>query len=336
MPKKIIRVDASALKGSACMRRLFLTCVEGYRSPKESNDLLYGTCFHKCVEVFAKTGNQSQAFMEAVTHWDENIEKCEVKYNAKYLNKEHLISTLMRYFLEARTNDIFTRCSYFKLGKETLAECKISIPMYSDSNVDILLQGTIDGIFQIEGGCPCIGDWKTTRAKNPADYFYGYKMSTQLRTYFYAVTWYLENMPEHPLAVAFKSAPRLGTFIFGAFLSSDGVQFQRSQIFPFSKADMFLYERLMRKKLGDLLEAYENFRVSDGKVYPHPEGMINGACQEVFGSYCSFYDACSSSVGLGDNADPLQLFEAILNNRFTKRDYTPLDFGGGKEKKLSV
>ncbi len=336
MPKKIIRVDASALKGSACLRRLFLTCVEGYRSPKESNDLLYGTCFHKCVEVFAKTGDQQVAFSEALTHWDEKIDKCEIKYNAKFLDKAHLMGTLMRYFIEAKSNDIFTRCPYVKVGDEVLAECKISIPMYSDSNVDILLQGTVDGIFQIEGGCPCIGDWKTTRAREANDYFYGYKMSTQLRVYYYAIQWYLENMPEHPLAKAFAGAPKLGCFIYGAFLSKDGVQFQRSQVYQFTNRDMTFFEMMLKRKLGDLLEAYDKFRTSDGGVYPPADGMINNACQEVFGSYCSYYDACSSCVGLGDNTNPTQLFEAILSNRFKKQDYTPLDFGGGKEKKLSV
>lgn len=329
MSKKIICIDASSLKRSSCGLRMFLTTVEGWTSPKLSNDLLYGTCFHKTVELYAKTGDPFTSMEEALKHWDENIEDCEIKYTAKYLDRQHLHRTLMQYFVAAKTNDIFTRCPYVKVDGQVLAEMKFSLPIYSDPEVEVLVQGTIDGIFQIEGGCPCIGDWKSTRAKNPDEYFYGYKMSTQLRVYLWAVQWLLKYYPESPIAQVFKTAPKIGAFIYGAFLTKDGVDFQRSQIYQYGKKDMERFDLLLKGEVQKLVTAYKNFAATGN--YPLPDGLINNSCQEVFGSYCSYYGACSSCVGV-QTVDEVALFEGVLRNNFVKKQYRPLEFGGGEKK----
>lgn len=330
--KKIICIDASSLKKSACGLRMFLTVVEGWSSREESNDLLTGTCFHKAVELFAKDDNAFAAQEEALKHWDENIENCEIKYTAKYLNRDYLAATLMQYFLHAKTNDIFTRCQYVKVGGQTLAEMKFSIPMYADEDVEVLLQGTIDGIFQIKGGCPCIGDWKTTRARDPEEYFSGYTMSTQLRVYLWAVQWLTKHYPDSAVAQVFKTAPKIGAFIYGAFLTKDSVEFKQSQIYQYGKQDMERFEKLLKFEVSKLVVAYKNF-VATG-IRPLPDGLINNACQEVFGSYCSYFGACSSCVDV-QTTDEVALFEAKLKNNFVKKDYRPLSFGGG-EKKITL
>lgn len=331
MSKKIICIDASSLKKSSCGLRMFLSVVEGWTTPKQSNDLLYGTCFHKAVEIYAKTADGFKATEEALKHWDENIDNCEVKYLARYLDRQHLHGALLQYFVAVNTNDIFTRCKYIKVNESALAEMKFSIPLYSDDSVDVLLQGTIDGIFQIDGGCPCIGDWKTTRAKNPEDYFFGYKMSTQLRVYIWAVQWLLKHYPDSPIAQAFKTAPTIGAFIYGAFLSKDKIDFQRSQIYRFGKADMLRFEMLLMGEVQKLVDSYKLFAY--GGTRPLPEGLINNSCQEVFGSYCSYYGACSSCVGV-QATDEVALFEGMIRNNFVKKDYRPLEFGGGEKKKV--
>lgn len=327
--KKIICIDASSLKRSSCGLRMFLATVEGWTTPKLSNDLLYGTCFHKAVEIYAKTSNAFEAMEQSLTHWDENIEGCEIKYLAKYLDREHLHSSLLRYFVAARTNDIFTRCPYITVNGQVLAEMKFSIPLYSDDEVEVLLQGTIDGIFQIEGGCPCIGDWKSTRARNPDDYFYGYKMSTQLRVYLWAAQFLIKHYPDSAMAQAFKTAPKIGAFIYGAFLTKDSVDFRRSDVYSYGKQDMERFDLLLKYEVSKLVAAYKNFKASG--AYPLPDGLINNSCQEVFGSYCSYYGACSSCVGV-QTVDEVALFEAVLKNNFVKKAYRPLEFGGGEKK----
>jgi len=333
--KKILCVDASSLKSSTCGRKMFLTVAQGYRSRKDSNDLLYGTCFHLAAEKVAHGVQPHEALQAALDKWDADIPNCEVKYTAKYLTREHLYQCLMKFFIELRVNDIFTRCPCIKIGDTALAECKFSIPIYSDDTVDVLVQGTMDGIFQIDGGCPCIGDWKTTRAKDAEDYFYGYKMSTQLRMYTWAIRWYLENYPASPLTKAFAGAPKLGAFIYGAFLDSKNiVDFRRSQVFSFSDKDMSRFDTMLKLAVVKLVEDWKKYE-STGLI-PPPEGIINNACQEIYGSQCTFYHACSSCVGLSSADDEQTLFDAIIKNNFKQIDYRPLEFGGGEKKKLSV
>lgn len=328
--KKIICIDASSLKRSSCGLRMFLSVVEGWTSPKLSNDLLYGTCFHMVAEHYAKTEDAFNSVEAALKHWDKNIGDCSVKYTAKYLDKEHLHRTLLHYLTALKTNDIFTRCPYIKIEGHVLAEMKFSIPIYTDADVDVLLQGTIDGIFQLDGGCPCIGDWKTTRAKDANEYFYGYKMSTQLRVYLWAVQWLLKHYPDSQVAQAFKKAPKIGAFIYGAFLTKDSVDFQRSQVYTYGKQDMQRFDSLLKTEVAKIVTNYKNF-AHNGR-YPLPEGLINNSCQEVFGSYCSYYGACSSCVGV-QTVDEVALFESVLKNNFVKKQYLPLEFGGGEKKK---
>lgn len=329
-PKQIICVDASSLKGSACGRKLFLTTALGYTSAKLSNNLLYGTCFHRAAELSAHGASDQAAMEAALKKWDEDIGDCEIKSTSKYLTREHLGSMLFRFFLEQKTNEIFYKCPYIKVGSSTLAECKFSIPIYSDSEVDVLLQGTMDGIFQLMQGCAAIGDWKTTCARFPQEYFFGYKMSVQLRTYMWAVNWYIKHYPDSVFALAFKDALKIGAFIYGVFLTPQGATFQRSQLFTFSKRDMEEYERMLMNVVNNLVSDAKIF--NETGLYPMPEGIINGACQEVYGSNCKYCNACASQVGLSDSEDPMPLFEGLLNNHFIRKAYRPLEFGGGEKK----
>jgi hypothetical protein len=329
--KKVLCVDASSLKHASCGRKLLLTVGEGLRVRKESNDLLYGTCFHLAAELVAKGKSPFEANEAALAKWDSMINDCEIKSTARFLDRKHLAMTLTKFFMELQTNDIFTQCPYIKIGDTALAECKFSIPLYSDDEVDVLIQGTMDGVFQIAKGCPALGDWKTTRARDPEDYFYGYKMSTQLRTYRWAIDWYKKHYPTSPFAKAFEGAPKVGAFIYGAFLSAkDGVEFKRSQVFQFSDSDMLNYTQMLNAVVTKLVIDWKRF--TKGGDYPLAEGIINGHCQVGYGSNCTFYHACSSCVGLSEREDSKLLFETILSNNFKKTDYRPLEFGGGDKK----
>lgn len=331
--KKILCIDASSLKKTSCGRKFFLSVSEGYRNKKDNNQLLYGTCFHKCAEAMALGLSEMDAYQAAMKKWDDDIGDCEIKYTAKYLDRDHLSGTLMKFFMESKCNDILTKRKCLNVNGQTLAECKFSIPVYSSDEVDVLVQGTMDGIFQMENGTICIGDWKTTTAKDPEGFFYGFKLSTQLRMYRWAIDWYIEHYPESPFALAFKGQDKVGAFIFGVFLNSkEPAQFRSSQIFNFSKDNMKEFSEMLDDAIEEVVHNWIRFR--DTGLYPSPEGIINNSCQEAFGSSCPYYHACSSSVGMNAGEDSHGLFEAVLRNNFVKKDYRPLTFGGGdKENK---
>ena len=325
--KQIVRIDASSLKQSSCGRRLFLDIVKGYRGSRDSNDLVYGSAFHKCVETYAHSKDEPLAHAAAMKYWSDAEPTMAVKDTAKYLNAGHLSLCCQKFFDAMKKDSIFTECSPIVIDGEALVEKKFSIPIYSNDTLDILLQGTIDGLYQIAKGCANIGDWKTTRSYNPIDYFYEYKLSVQLRTYLWAVKWMMSKNPDSPIAKALSGAPKIGCFIYGAFLSSkETVKFMRSEVFQFSEQDLAEYESMLMAVVCKLVVDINVFN-SHG-VYPQPQGIINSTCKP-YGKPCKYFGACSSHIGV-QGIDPKTSFQAMLDNHFVQKEYKPLTFGGGK------
>jgi hypothetical protein len=58
-------------------------------------------------------------------------------------------------------------------------------------------------------------------------------------------------------------------------------------------------------------------------VRPHRQGLLNGACNN--GKFpCNYIGACK----MNNEED----YESILDKQFTRREYNPLNFGGGQTK----
>lgn len=327
MDKQIIRIDASSLKNSSCGRRFYLDVVEGYAQGKCKHNMLYGSAFHKCVEVYARTkGDQAAAHLAALTYWQKGLESKEyvIGDKFKYLNEGHLTLSCMKFFGEVGTNRIFTDNYPLVVGDEVLVEKKFSIPIFSNPEVDVLLQGTLDSIVQIRGGCPCVGDWKTTcTSKTPIEFFQEFKLSVQLRTYVWALKWICNKAPESELARLLAPYGKIGAFIFGGFMSAGkGIDFLRSEVYQFSAADLAEYELLLMATVESLLT--NNTLMKEFGTYPAPTGIMNGSC-----GFCKYFNTCSAAVGV--TGDRNAILKGMLNNNFTRRAYQPLNFGGGPE-----
>lgn len=322
--KQIIRLDASCIKESACIRRLWLI-LQGYGSPKTAINLMYGSSFHKGVEEYALSGGDMQKAMYAASqYYNSHLADTEVTYSYKYLTLSHLMGGLQTYFKEAKSNPIFTKCKHLLTSDgKPIVEGKWSMPLYSDSDVDILLQGTIDGLYEVTNGCLAIGDWKTSSARDRKAYFASYKMSVQLRTYYYYLQWAAAQNPNSIIGEAFAKGKKIGCFIYGAFTSSDGVEFEQSPFIFFSERDMVKYKRLLNEVLGKVLESY---RYPDH--IPIEEGIINGACQTAYGSHCRYFGVCSAALNAPNEDQAQMVMRSMLNNHFTQRSYKPLEFGG--------
>jgi len=204
-----------------------------------------------------------------------------------------------------------------------LVEQKFSTPVHEDEEYLFLLQGTIDGIGFIKGGCNAIADWKSTGAYDIEEYLTGYRLSPQMLTYYYGLWWYLEHYPNSPLAGMLKEKA-LAVFIYGAFLSAGKiVEFQRSQLLWFGREDVSLFEA----KLQQLVGAVKYYLKKD--TLPPPEGMMNGACVSPTGFKCKFFNACATRTAQGSGNDPDKMTRHILDITFKKREYKPFEFGGG-------
>lgn len=326
--KKIIRIDASALKDAACIRRLFLNIVLGYRTKKLSNDLLYGSAFHYCVEVYDRTQDTNQALAAAIGLFNSEIDNYVIKDSAKFLDVGHLTNTCLKYFREVKTNSIFTSIEPL-LKNVTLTEEKVSIPFYADAKVIVLLEGTIDGIVKIINGCPAIKDWKTTRAHDRRDFFDAFSMSVQLRTYLWMLQWIIKNKPDCELSRKLTEFPKIGCFIYAAFLTPSGAEFERSRVFMFGNEEMTEYESLLLEEVECLVGAYLCYDTTG--ALPLAQGMINGTCK-TYNTQCKYFNACSSCVNTQEGEDKGELLKRTLDNHFIKVPYLPLTFGGNKNK----
>lgn len=323
--KQIVRIDASCIKESSCFRRLYLIAIEGYRERKLNNDIHYGTCFHKCAEVLELTGgDMPRAVLAAQDLWREKEATLYVKSTKKFLTLAHLTMSCQMYCQQRTTNNIFTGVDYLKVAGVPLVEQKASIPIYEDDGLLILLQGTIDGIVKIKNGCVAIADWKTTASWDVVEYFQGYKLSPQLKTYFYQLNYYRTHYRSSPIAQALGDG-QIGAFIYGAFLSAgDIVKFEKSEIFWFNKTVMEDYQHKLNLLVNKIRTAIEC------GVLPPADGSFNGSCVGNTGYKCKFFNACASEAQMNGSS---ALVYHYLNSNFKKTPYTPLDFGGGSKQK---
>ena len=172
-------------------------------------------------------------------------------------------------------------------------------------------------------------DWKTTSSYDHEDYFLTYELSPQLKTYYYALQYYMREYPETPLGrILQDNKGKWGAYIFGVFLSSTKeVEFKRSRLFWFPEKTMIQYEFFLSKLVGEIRGHYRMAK-DDPSYLPFAEGSFNGSCTSERGAKCQFFKACAASEQQGGD-DTLTWH--VLRNNFIKREYNPLSFGGGKE-----
>jgi len=326
--KKIVRIDASSIKDSSCFRRFYLTTVEGYCNRGINNDIHYGTSFHKCVEEAARNpNNKFIPIKAAMDTWNEKESELIIKDTAKFLDLTHLTFACQR-FLD-QYDSIYEGLEIItKSDNSLMIEDKFSIPLYEDNNLLILLQGTIDSIVKIRGGCICIGDWKTTRSYNFDEYFSVYKLSPQLKTYLWALLWYKKNYPNSPISNLLEGRGQIGCFIFGAFLSAkEIVKFKRSEIFWYGEDSMLEFEHNLLNLVSKIKDTIRQ------NILPIAEGSFNGSCVSYTGYKCKFFNACAAQTQL--NSTP-EIIKHVLSSSFIKREYRPLEFGGGSKQNITT
>lgn len=331
----VIRTDASSIKDSSCQLRYFLTTYKGFQGLKIDSNLIFGSSFHKVVETYDLTrGDKALSIAEGLKYWEENFipGKTWVKDTAKHLNDGFLFMAANKYFAAHENKDIFRDCKVLEYAGEAMVEKKFSILIYEEGDVKVYLQGTIDKIVEmLKSGAIVIADWKTSGAFKHDEYFEAYKMSPQLLVYALAIRKLSLMYPKSNLSKIFSNRNTIKAFIYGAFHSPTGIEFKRSPIFPYTETDLILFEKNLIEEIKILVK---NVKWYEGtKEYPYPQGLINGACQTQFG-LCKFFGACSKVNGV-TTPDKNALFDSLLRTNYPVREYRPLNFGGGLEKKIS-
>lgn len=312
MSKLILRIDASALKESSCLRRFYWNVVDGYRTSINTNDIEFGSAFHEFVKVLKENPDRYDLATQAAK--ERYSVPMETKGGKGYMTMTYLVETCMRFWQQWVEKDNYK--TIVGPDGKPLVELKFSYPYYADDQVEVLLCGTIDDICE-RNGSYAIRDYKTTSVGKRDQYLAGYELSAQLLFYRLILSYYAKTYPESLFAKLHRE--NAACFIDAIFLqgASKPPEFARSPIFNFPQAQLDEFEQLVNKRILDLVTYVK------AQQLPMREGMINGACQTVYGA-CKFFGACVQKDEIGR--------QHILNRYFIQREYNPLKFGAEHEK----
>lgn len=313
MNKKIIRINASALKNATCMLRFYRICIQGYKSPVNDNVIEFGSAVHLFLAQMAITnGDLVTSLAKAREYFQET--KMVINYQKKYLDDQTLCNVCVQYWGHIQKTDNFKILSDEK--NEPAVEVTFSNKFYEDEQFIVLLEGTIDKMGQFDKGCFALGDYKTTglpwnKGNRKADieaYFRGHEMGPQLRFYRYNIELKAKSEPSELLS---KITERpIGCFIDAIFTSSsEAAEFKRSRIFFFPDEDMEEFVNILKGFVATVITILKQ------DAEPPRHGVLNGACAGGWRP-CSFIDACNA---------PGKIAEAhVLKNNFIQSEYLPI------------
>lgn len=309
--KLIIRLSQSALGTSGCILNFYRTVIQGYKQTPSSK-IVYGSAVHKYFDTMFKTDSDiSKAVMAAKKIFGIIKESDDKKM---YLSDErHMLGTCTRVWAEHIAED--NTFEVIKINDLPCSEFNFSLKYYEDDYIIVYLEGTLDNLGQIKGGCFAIRDFKTTSSWNTKDYFKRYELSRQLRFYTLICKLYAEKEPESTLGRI--GATKMGAFIDAIFVKQDlsETEVKRSIVFQYSNQDLINFKITIDNFIQKLSNAVAQ------KYYYDKEGILNGTCEHKWG-FCNYWNCCKA---------PDNVAELILKRDFKQVPFTPLDYEGGTE-----
>ncbi len=304
--KRVVMLNSSALRRSACMRRLNYV-LSGYREKMVGNDIIFGTCFHDFAAHFVTTGDFGQS---VEVGWKARLREKNLytKFRKEYLDDPAFFRGVCTLWAMERSD-----WKTVKIADTTLVELPWAYPFYVGEHIEVVLCGTVDSICEhkINEGVMSIKDYKTTSALDSSEYFAKYKMSLQLMFYYFGITKLCEMKPDSALAKKWLGASTSGVMIEGIFIKKSlaDCEFKKSELFTFSKERMNEFESM-------LISLCEQLDKPANHEWPR-QGLVNAACEsEGYGRKCAFFDCCS--------AESNDEGEMILRASFSREKYDPL------------
>lgn len=315
--KLLIYLDASALGESSCMHRLFNNVIMGWTAAKQNNDMEFGSAVHKFRKVFRDKGYAG---------WVDGLEEARTYYSNKpmfirkdYLTEEFLAKVCFAYANTYRNDSFETLRSH---SGEVLTELRFNFPYYIDDQIEILFAGTMDELGKFNHGAYGNGDLKVTSLWDKRKFFEGYRLSSQLRFYRWALREYAFRYPDSIFAEV-EASGNVISFIDGVFHKPGTkgnmaeVEFARSENpIIFSKEELDEFGWMLQEKVHRFVELVHAW-LRDGTL-PIRDGILVRACQTVYGE-CKYSKVCP----LPDQTSR----EMELENSFVKRSYDPMTHG---------
>jgi len=343
-----ISLSSSALSYGGCVLAFKRAVIDGYKEPASSANIVYGEAVHKYIDMMFKTNGHIPTAMAAAIR-TFNQPKVDKSKSPHLSDQRHMISCAFNVwetwvkedkdfqvlmldlpcwncvdgFVKDYTGVIFADGTREWLSKTCewcsgqghylcpATELTFSIPYYKDNFITVNLEGTIDSIGKVVGGCYAIRDWKTTSTWDAKNYFFPYSMSKQLRFYLLALKLMAEREPMSILGqIGSKHA---GAIIDAIFVkpSANDIKCGRSEVFQFDDKELEKFRSMLDGWIRQL-----SLHVQYGD-FPK-QGLITGACEKKFG-LCPFFTVC----GVND-----QIADVLLKRDFKQVKYNPLNYSG--------
>lgn len=312
MSKKIILLNASALRISSCKRRLHYVVIEGYKRNLNSVSIEFGSGFHLCPKEVYQTGDFGKGFQNALSYFRTTSYEPDTK--KKYLNEFMLGKVCTDWF----SSDLHTNDSFEILrdkNNKALVEVPFYIPFYAGINVEVVLVGTIDKIVVHRiSKLICEGDFKTTTSWDAFAYMRGWILNTQRYFYNIALRKLVDSSTPQSILYQYRSKD-VGSFIDGIFVKSNGeTECKRSEVMVFNEQQRNEYEFMLK----ELCIWMDNYYTLPSNIVPMREGLLNDSCSEnKYGAKCDFFDACACNDSVAS--------DHVLRRNFVKKEYNPLD-----------
>jgi len=306
-----INLSQSAFSYHGCILELYRKCVEGYYELPSAN-IVYGTAIHKYVHIMYQTGGHIPTAREEALK-EFNAPKIPAKRGSTHLDDpKHMLATAFMFFESYIKEDKNTEVVL--LNGKPATEVSFSMPFYQDEHVNVNWCGTIDKIAKIKNGCYILPDIKTTSSWDKNGYFSTYKLSRQLRGYVLALRLMARHYPTSILGQI--GMTHIGTRIDGCFIkpSSHENKYIASDINFYDDSDIAEYEKMLLAKCKELSECV---RLN----YFPKQGILNSSCSGKWG-LCSFANVCAVNDNVG---------RILLERDFKKKEFNPLNYGGGLE-----
>jgi hypothetical protein len=342
--KPIFYLNASSLKISSCYRRFLWQVCQGYSDKVTSIDIVFGWGFHKFAQILDEDSDPitgayehliPKAMQAALKYYDETP-NIFYKKHKMYLTREFLVKTCMDYALRQKPLEVKQFLVMRAEDGTPMTELKFVVPCYSCEDFEIMFAGTMDRIVQFRNGGHCaLRDYKTTAVYDEDAYLDNYNLNAQLYFYIYIIK---------ELAKLLDAAGNTGniynqilskpiqTFVDAIFLKGKDkeVNFRASRPFVFSEIQMSRFENQLIHtvdRFRGTLESIAAFAKGTGVTfeeameqtlidYAPAEGILNGACQTVYGM-CKFAVPC----GMPDDVAT----RGMLRNSFIKKPYNPIE-----------
>jgi len=294
--KRVVNLDASLFKESACLKRVEYLTQYGYREGGINYSTAYGTAFHVFRAVLRKTGNTNLALQAAI----EKYSKIPAPPASEYRDMKHLSLTCLDYIEKVYRRDTIIPLEF---NGEVLIEQKFSYEYYESDVLKVHLCGTVDELGQVEGTDQLvIADCKTTSVYNTDDYFRQYEMSPQLK--FYVM------MCQDRLKLK-----NVGAVIDGVFLNATRpTQFKRSDMFNYTDKQIDNLRTMINRLIADIEDAIRTGEWSQNITQCN-------SCVYTPDKLCKYFRLYS--------VQDEELREHFLQRDFVQKTYDPMTFDEG-------